>query len=141
LVERFVYVIAFKGDAFLMVKHRTRKWEMPGGRLLEGESFEDGARREFIEETGHALTDIIGEIKIDKQGGRVFVGFTGDRVNCELSDEIAEVKEFVMLPKELSFPLVEYRSMLDKANSMVQSFKTRKGIGRTASPLNSNDTE
>lgn len=141
MAERFVYVIAFKGDAFLMVKHKFREWEMPGGRLLDGESFEDGARREFIEETGHVLTDIIGEIKIDKEDGKVFVGLTGDRVCCELSDEIGEVREFVMLPRELSFPLVEYRNMLDKAKSMVESFKTRKGIGRTASPLNSHDTE
>ena len=141
MAEKFVYVIAFKGDAFLMVRHKDRKWEMPGGRLLEGESFEDGARREFIEETGHALTDVIGEIEMGKEGGRVFVGLAGGRSNCELSDEIAEVKEFAKLPKELSFPLVEYRSMLDKAKCAVESFKTRKGIGRTASPLNSNDTE
>lgn len=141
MAERFVYVIAFKGDGFLMVKHKTRKWEMPGGRLHESESYEDGARREFLEETGHTLKEIVGEIKIDREGGKVFTGFAGDRVNCELSAEIAEVKEFKNLPGELSFPMVEYRSMLDQAKSMVESFKTRKGIGRSASPLNSNKTE
>jgi len=141
LVERFVYVIAFKGDGFLMVKHRARKWEMPGGRLHESESYEDGARREFLEETGHTLEEIVGEIKIDREGGKVFTGFTGNQVNCELSEEIAEVKEFTKLPGELSFPLVEYRSMLDQAKRAVESFKTRKGIGRTASPLNSSKTE
>ena len=140
-MERFVYVIAFKGDGFLMVKHKTRKWEMPGGRLLNGETYEDGARREFVEETGYILRDIIGEIKIRDEGGRVYVGFAGNRVDCELSEEIAEVKEFVELPSELSFPLVEYRSMLDQAKTLVESFKTRKGIGRTASPLNSHNRE
>ena len=140
-MERFVYVIAFRGDAFLMVRHKTRKWEMPGGRLLESESYEDGSRREFLEETGHPFKEILGEIKIDKEGGKVFVGIAGGRVNCELSGEIAEVKEFTELPVQLSFPLVEYRSMLDKAKTIVESFKTRKGIGRTASPLNSKDTE
>jgi 8-oxo-dGTP diphosphatase len=137
LGERFAYVIAFKGDAFLMVKHKVRKWEMPGGRLLEGETYEDGARREFLEETGHALKDIIGEIKIDREGGKVFVGVAGGRVNCELSGEISEVKEFRELPKELSFPLVEYRTMLDQAKRTVETFKNKKSIGRTASPLNS----
>ena len=141
MVERFVYIIAFKGDAFLMVRHKVRKWEMPGGRLLANESFEDAARREFLEETGHSLEDIIAEIKIDKEGGRVFVGLAGDRVNCELSGEILEVKEFTELPEELSFPLVEYRTMLDQATRAVETFKKRKSIGRTASPLNSHNTE
>jgi 8-oxo-dGTP diphosphatase len=141
LAERFVYVIAFKGDGFLMVRHRERKWEMPGGRLCKCESHEDAARREFVEETGHSLKEIIGEIKIDREGGKVFVGLAGNRVNCELSSEIVEVNVFHELPSELSFPLVEYRSMLDQAKARVENFKTRKGIGRTASPLNSNDTE
>ena len=114
---------------------------MPGGRLSSGESYEDGARREFLEETGHSLKEILGEIRIDKKGGKVFVGLAGKRINCELSEEIEEVKEFKELPKELSFPLVEYQTMLDQAKRAVESFKTRKGIGRTASPLNSKDTE
>jgi 8-oxo-dGTP diphosphatase len=136
LAERFAYVIAFRGDSFLMVKHKTRMWEMPGGRVREGESYEDAARREFLEETGAPLMDIIGEIKIDREEGRVFVGFAGPRTNCELSHEISEVREFRELPKELSFPLVEYRSMLDKARTTVETFKNRKAIVRPASPLN-----
>lgn len=141
MAERFVYVIAFRGDAFLMVKHKRREWEMPGGRLLEGESYEDGARREFLEETGTPLADIIGEIEIDREGGKVFVGSAGRRTNCELSDEISEVNEFTKLPKKLSFPLVEYRTMLDQARKMVESFKNKKSIGRTASPLNKTRSE
>jgi len=136
LAERFAYVIAFRGDAFLMVKNKHRKWEMPGGRLLDGESHEVGARREFLEETGSLLTDLIGEIEIDREGGKVFVGFAGRRTNCELSDEILEVREFTKLPKGLSFPLVEYEAMLADAKLMVESFKNKKSIGRTASPLN-----
>jgi 8-oxo-dGTP diphosphatase len=133
--ERFAYVIAFRGDAFVMVKHKERKWEMPGGRLLDGESYEDGARREFIEETGAPLQEIVGEIAIGKEAGKVFVGFAGRRTNCELSNEISEVNDFRELPEELSFPLVEYRSMLDQAIRTVENYKKRKSIGRTASPL------
>ena len=135
MTERFVYVIAFRGDSFLMVRHKTRKWEMPGGRVIDAESYEDAARREFLEETGAPLTDLIGEIEIDREEGRVYVGFAGRRTNCELSAEIAEVKEFSELPGELSFPLVEYRSMLDQAKMKVESFKKNKAIVRTASPL------
>ena len=141
MAERFAYVIAFKDDSFVMVRHKGRKWEMPGGRLLDGEPHEDGARREFLEETGMPLTEVIGEISIDREGGKVFVGIAGPKVNCELSGEIAAVRMFHSLPQELSFPLVEYESMLAKAKTALETFKKRKAIGRNASPLNTGSTE
>ncbi len=136
MAERFAYVIAFRGDAFLMVRNKRRAWEMPGGRLLEGESYEDGARREFLEETGAHLTEIVGEIDIDREEGRVFVGFAGGMTRRELSSEISEVREFTELPDDLSFPQVEYERMLAGAKSVVETFKKKKSIGRIASPLN-----
>jgi 8-oxo-dGTP diphosphatase len=141
LPERFAYVIAFRGDAFLMVRNRNRAWEMPGGRLLEGESYEDGARREFFEETGAPIVEIVGELKIDREEGRVFVGLAGGRTGRALSGEISEVKEFTELPEDLSFPQVEYERMLAGAKSEVETFKKRKSIGRTASPLNNTRSE
>ena len=41
---------------FLLVYHRTRKeWELPGGRIEEGESPRDCAVRELFEETGQSV--------------------------------------------------------------------------------------
>lgn len=133
--ERFVYVIAFRGDAFVMVRHKRRAWEMPGGRLKDGETHEQGARREFLEETGMKLEDLIGEIAIDIDGGRVLVGIAGGGRTKSLSDEIAEVRFFKRLPEDLSFPLVEYERMLEQAKHAAETFKNRKAIGRPASPL------
>jgi 8-oxo-dGTP pyrophosphatase MutT (NUDIX family) len=124
--EPFAYAIAFQGAAFVMVRHRGRAWEMPGGRLEAGESFEQAAVREFSEETGMAL-EPVGMLEVE--GGKVVVGLVHSRCcSPSLSDEIAEVRMFEELPWELSFPLVEYQGMLVQARGIVETFKRGKGI-------------
>ncbi len=44
-------------DRFVVVRHRDRGWELPGGRVESEESAETAARREFSEETGRRLVD------------------------------------------------------------------------------------
>ena len=136
MVEKFVYVIAFNGDRFVMVRHRERAWEMPGGRLLKGETHEQAAVREFFEETGMSL-EIIGSIRIARPGGKVFVGLVRGKLSDKYTDyNIVEVKEFSALPNLLSFPLVEYEMMLVQAEHIVETFKRGKNIDGPASPLN-----
>mgnify|MGYP003976956331 FL=1 len=60
--------VAEKADSDL---HGEGTWTMPGGKLHFGESFEDGAYREVLEETG---------IKVDKENLRL-ISFTNDRVH------------------------------------------------------------
>lgn len=95
--------------------HGEGTWTMPGGKLDFGESFEDGAFREALEETG---------IKINKEKLKV-VSITNDIVSdahfvtlgllCEEfegearimePDEITEWKWFSLndLPKPIFFP-------------------------------------
>jgi 8-oxo-dGTP diphosphatase len=132
LSDEFVYVVAFEGGRFVMVRHRDRAWEMPGGRVEQGESFEQAAMREFSEETGMSLMPV-GSIEVE--GGRVVVGMAGDiGSTLRLSNEITEARMFGTLPRDLSFPLVEYQTILAQAKMMVESFKRKKGIDAPASP-------
>ena len=39
--------------------HGRTHWELPAGRLLAGESPDDGARRELLEETGHEAREML----------------------------------------------------------------------------------
>jgi 8-oxo-dGTP diphosphatase len=85
-------------------------WTMPGGKLHYGESFEDCAKREVLEETGIKLNDVrIIAINNDKNEFAHFVtigayadGFEGEAKVME-PDEITEWKWFAM--EDLPFPI------------------------------------
>lgn len=52
----------YKNNKILFVKEHKGKWELPGGRILFGESPEDALRREIKEELGFSnikINDII----------------------------------------------------------------------------------
>lgn len=101
---------AEKADSEL---HGEGTWTMPGGKLEFGESFEEGAKREVLEETGIKLNKVdVLCVNNDKNEFAHFVtigmfsdDFEGEAAVMEL-DEIVEWKWFDLddLPSPLFRP-------------------------------------
>ncbi len=100
---RTAYAIAFEEDDFLMVWHNGRNgWEMPGGHVEDGETSEQAAAREFLEEAGYEI-----EVVATRDLGYcdVCAARLGRKVkeDCEMRSEL-----FSTLPDQLSFSRDEY---------------------------------
>lgn len=148
----FVYAVAFADDMFVMVRNRSRAWEMPGGKVNPGEKPEESVKREFFEETGMKLIPV-SSTKIPS--GIVFFGradppsewpwppsLKGKSLHersrlsglpldrpANISEEISDVALFEQLPEELSFSRKEYEAMLQEARSAVKKYINRNSIG------------
>ena len=59
-------VICRLGDDWLLTNHKERGWEFPGGKKEQGETLEEAAKREVMEETGARVGQLhfIGEYKV-----------------------------------------------------------------------------
>jgi 8-oxo-dGTP diphosphatase len=77
---RHVLVICKYQGKWLLTQHKARGLEFPGGKVEKGETLEDAARREVMEETGAVLSRLesIGEYQVsDKEDSfvkRIFFG-------------------------------------------------------------------
>lgn len=104
------------GTEFLMVHHRTRGWELPGGKLEDNEGPVHCALREFREETGHLLSNPKYVMKLQKPNGLcyVFTGQLGAKVSeVQDNEAVGAMEWYNRLPpvSELAFPDDPYQEM------------------------------
>jgi 8-oxo-dGTP pyrophosphatase MutT (NUDIX family) len=104
------------GREFLMVEHRERGWELPGGKLEPMEGPVHCALREFREETGHLLSAPKFVMKLAKPNGTcyVFTGGLGTAVEAPEPDgAVLGFRWFGRLPRgeRLAFPDDPYAEM------------------------------
>ena len=111
---RTVYAVAFDADGrFLMVRHPRRNgWEMPGGKTEAGETVQEAAAREFLEESGHRISVVAVRD----------IGYC-DVCAAELGEKEGEgemeARLFDSLPDDLSFGRDEYMSVVPWARDAV----------------------
>ena len=101
---------------WLMVNHIDRGWELPGGKITEGESFDITALRELFEEAGVLGTATDYDEKIIPKGivVRVEIDEEPQPDGWESEDEkITEVGWCVELPGELYWGEEELNRLLN----------------------------
>lgn len=110
---KYAVIMARYDEKWIFVRHKDRyTWEIPGGRKEPKENIQDTAPRELIEETGaqdFSITPICvysvdnGE---DRSFGQLF--YSEIKSIDELPNyEIAEIRLFESLPKDLTYPLIQ----------------------------------
>lgn len=83
----FSIVVCFASherERFLLARHETRGWELPGGTVEGGESGLMAAVREFREEIGHDLAEpwVVLETGTSEGACTVVAGFLGEAVQA-----------------------------------------------------------
>ncbi|KGX86754.1 RNA deprotection pyrophosphohydrolase [Pontibacillus litoralis] len=70
---KHVWVICRYNDSWLLTKHKDRGLEFPGGKVEDGETPEQAAVREVMEETGGVVEQLhyIGQYAVDGKGGSI----------------------------------------------------------------------
>ncbi len=107
---KYVVVLAHYNKEIILIRNKDNiAWEMPGGKIEEGESIVKAASRELYEETGAVRFDLIpfGNYNLNGSYGTVF--FADVHELGDLPDyEIEEIRFVDHLPEGLLYGDVYY---------------------------------
>ena len=128
--RKFVVVLALPqhtDDSWIMVKNKSRGWELPGGHLSRGEAPEEAALRELYEETG-----ILGTAKAVEgdliPGGYVVLVRVEREVSPDpwisLDESIEEVGWCLQVPESSAWGKEEVQSVIDHDWSASRSLES-----------------
>lgn len=107
---KYVVVLSKHEGKILLSRHKKRlTWETQGGHIEKGETPLDAAKRELYEESGavdydiHPAFDYWAGDEESWANGMVFVADIR-RLSPLPNSEMTEVKSFIKLPAELTYP-------------------------------------
>tara|TARA_B100002051_G_C16193416_1_gene373078 strand:- start:1 stop:396 length:396 start_codon:yes stop_codon:yes gene_type:complete len=112
-----VLAIQPKSGRWLMVHHQERRWELPGGRIEEGESIQQAALRE-LEEEANISGEVVESLVLDslESGIVVLVEIDDNDVRNEWKSndpKIQCVSFHQEIPENLFWGTKELRTILD----------------------------
>lgn len=114
---------------FLLIKNkRSANWGFPKGHLEQGETKEDAARREVLEETGLHINLLDGFEGVSKYKIRnnidktvsIFIGTTEDTVTTIQEEEI---DDYIWLPYDEALPYLKFENDRRILNDAVEFLK------------------
>lgn len=103
----------------LMVRHPRRGWELPGGKIEEGESIIDGLKREILEEAGVQVEiDTLTGIYSNIFRSLVILPFLGRWVSGNLATS-EESLECVWVSREEVLARITHPAIYDRTKDML----------------------
>lgn len=122
---KYVVVLTFYNGKLLLSRHKKRStWETQGGHIEAGETPIEAAKRELYEESGAVDFDIeplcdywAGDEGTDNWANGMVFQANVRKLGDIPESEMAETKQFDVLPKELTYPDITpvlYRYLLAK---------------------------